>query len=100
MKEIRKFTKSASKAELEKALEIINTALESRSQKEQEKQELLALLKEKGLTPADLLETAPDKRGKVAAKYRREYNGETVEWSGRGKRPKAFQGVDLDKYLI
>jgi DNA-binding protein H-NS len=28
-----------------------------------------------------------------------ELNGEVIEWTGRGRRPKAFEGVELQKYL-
>ena len=74
MKEIRSFVKSASLTELEKAKQLIDTAIEKYTQQQEAKKEVLDLLKEKGLTLI-------------------------VEWTGRGKRPKAFQGVDLTKHL-
>jgi len=82
MKEVRAFINTASLTELEKA-----------------KQEVLDLLKEKGLTLEDLQDITSDKRTKVAPKYRMELNGEVIEWTGRGRRPKAFEGVELEKYL-
>ena len=100
MKEIRSFVKSASLTELEKAKQLIDTAIEKYTQQQEAKKEVLDLLKEKGLTLEDLQDVATtDKRTKVKPKYRIEVNGEIVEWTGRGKRPKAFQGVDLTKHL-
>ncbi|WP_404340464.1 H-NS family nucleoid-associated regulatory protein [Pseudoalteromonas mariniglutinosa] len=100
MKELRAFIKSASLSELEKAKQLIDTAIDKYTKQQEAKKEVLDLLKEKGLTLDDLQDIAgADKRTKVKPKYRIEYNGETVEWTGRGKRPKAFQGVDLTKHL-
>lgn len=99
MKEIRAFIKSASLAELEKAQAMLNNAVEKYSQQQQAKQEVLDLLKEKGLTLDDLQDANNDKRTKVKPKYRIEHEGKIVEWTGRGKRPKAFQNVDLTKHL-
>ncbi|MEQ3514988.1 H-NS histone family protein [Pseudoalteromonas sp. BZB3] len=101
MKEIRSFIKSASVSELEKALGLINDAIASQKAQEAAKAEVLALIKDKGLTVEDLLESAPtDKRSKVAIKYRMEKDGEIFEWSGRGKRPKVFVDVDLQQYAV
>ena len=84
MKEIKSFIKSASVSELEKALGLINDAIASQKAQEAAKAEVLALIKDKGLTVEDLLESAPtDKRSKVAIKYRMEKDGEIFEWSGR-----------------
>tara|TARA_B100000700_G_scaffold103277_1_gene116466 strand:- start:6408 stop:6713 length:306 start_codon:yes stop_codon:yes gene_type:complete len=99
VREIRAFAKTASMNELEKAINILNTALESQQQQEKAKQEVLELMKEKGLSVDDIVDSKQDKRTKVEPKYRREFEGKVVEWSGRGKRPKAFQDVDLTKYL-
>ena len=99
MKEIKAFIKSASLADLEKAKALLADAIEKYTQQQQAKQEVLELLKEKGLTLEDLREGANDKRTKVMPKYRIEFEGKIVEWTGRGKRPKAFQGVDLTKHL-
>ena len=99
MREIRAFAKTASMNELEKAINILNTALESQQQQEKAKQEVLELMKEKGLSVDDIVDSKQDKRTKVEPKYRREFEGKVVEWSGRGKRPNAFQDVDLTKYL-
>ena len=27
------------------------------------------------------------------------YTQQTIEWTGRGRRPKAFEGVDIEKFL-
>ncbi|MEM0514586.1 H-NS family nucleoid-associated regulatory protein [Pseudoalteromonas sp. YIC-827] len=99
MREIRAFAKSASINELEKAINILNTALDNQQQQEKAKQEVLQLMKEKGLSVEDIVDVTQDKRTKVEPKYRREFEGKMVEWSGRGKRPKAFQDVELAKYL-
>ncbi|MBE0378578.1 MULTISPECIES: H-NS family nucleoid-associated regulatory protein [Pseudoalteromonas] len=99
MKEIKAFIKSASLADLEKAQALLADAIEKYTQQQQAKQEVLELLKEKGLTLEDLQEGANDKRTKVMPKYRIEFEGKIVEWTGRGKRPKAFQGVELTKHL-
>lgn len=99
MKEIRTFIKSASLSELEKAHALLNDAIVKFTQQQQAKQEVLDLLKEKGLTLDDLQDANNDKRTKVQPKYRIEHEGKMVEWTGRGKRPKAFQNVDLTKHL-
>ncbi|MEH6395559.1 H-NS family nucleoid-associated regulatory protein [Pseudoalteromonas sp.] len=99
MKEIKAFIKSASLADLEKAQALLADAIAKYTQQQQAKQEVLELLKEKGLTLEDLQEGANDKRTKVMPKYRIEFEGKIVEWTGRGKRPKAFQGVELTKHL-
>ena len=71
MREIKSFIKSASFNELEKAAELINEALDSQREQQQVKDEVLALIKEKGLTLEDLVGGAQsDKRAKVKAKYR------------------------------
>ncbi|MFY8325927.1 H-NS histone family protein [Pseudoalteromonas sp. ZZD1] len=99
MKEIRSFIKSASLTDLEKAQALIENAIAKYTQQQQAKQEVLDLLREKGLTLDDLQDVAGDKRTKVMPKYRIEFEGKIVEWTGRGKRPKAFQGVELTKHL-
>ncbi|MCQ8877679.1 H-NS histone family protein [Pseudoalteromonas shioyasakiensis] len=99
MKEIRSFIKSASLTELEKAQSLIGDAITKYTEQQQAKQEVLELLKQKGLTLEDLQDAAGDKRTKVMPKYRIEYEGKIVEWTGRGKRPKAFQGVELTEHL-
>lgn len=99
MKEIRSFIKSASLTDLEKAQSLIENAIAKYTQQQQAKQEVLDLLKEKGLTLEDLQDIAGDKRTKVMPKYRIEFEEKIVEWTGRGKRPKAFQGVELTKHL-
>ena len=47
MKEIRSFVKSASLSELEKAKQLIDTAIEKYTQQQEAKKEVLDLLKEK-----------------------------------------------------
>ena len=58
--------------------------------------------KDKGFTLDELLgskETAAAKtRAPVAAKYRDPITG--AEWSGRGRRPAAFVGKNLDDFKI
>ena len=99
MKEVRAFIKTASLTELEKAKQLVTDAISKYTQQQKAKQEVLDLLKEKGLTLEDLQDGASDKRTKVKPKYRMELNGETIEWTGRGRRPKAFEGVELEKFL-
>ena len=99
MKEIKAFIKSASLSDLEKAQALLGDAIAKYTQQQQAKQEVLDLLKAKGLTLDDLQDGANDKRTKVMPKYRIEFEGEIVEWTGRGKRPKAFQGVELTDHL-
>ncbi|XQF89897.1 H-NS family nucleoid-associated regulatory protein [Pseudoalteromonas espejiana] len=99
MKEVRSFIKTASLPELEKAQQLIGDAIAKYTEQLQAKQEVLDLLKEKGLTLEDLQDGTSDKRTKVKAKYRIEVDGEVIEWTGRGRRPKAFEGVDLQKHL-
>ena len=99
MKEVRAFIKTASLTELEKAKQLVTDAISKYTQQQKAKQEVLDLLKEKGLTLEDLQDTSADKRTKVKAKYRIEVDGEIIEWTGRGRRPKAFENVDLQKHL-
>ena len=99
MKEVRAFIKTASLTELEKAQQLVTDAISKYTQQQKAKQEVLDLLKEKGLTLEDLQDGAADKRTKVKAKYCIEVDGEIIEWTGRGRRPKAFENVDLQKHL-
>ncbi|KPH63261.1 histone family protein nucleoid-structuring protein H-NS [Pseudoalteromonas porphyrae] len=99
MKEVKAFIKSASLIELEKAQALLGAAIAKHTEQQQAKQDVLDLLKEKGLTLEDLQDIVGDKRTKVLPKYRIEHEGKIVEWTGRGKRPKAFQDVDLTKHL-
>lgn len=99
MKEVKTFIKTASLADLEKAQALLADAIEKYTQQQQAKQEVLDLLRAKGLTVDDLQDVNNDKRTKVMPKYRIEFEGKIVEWTGRGRRPKAFQNVDLTKYL-
>ncbi|CAM4111541.1 H-NS family nucleoid-associated regulatory protein [Pseudoalteromonas ostreae] len=99
MKEVKAFIKTASFADLEKAQALLADAIETYTEQQQAKQEVLDLLKAKGLTLNDLQDANNDKRTKVMPKYRIEFEGKIVEWTGRGKRPKAFQGVELTDHL-
>jgi DNA-binding protein H-NS len=99
MKEVRSFIKMASLTELEKAQQLISDAILKYTQQQQAKQEVLDLLKEKGLTLEDLHDGASDKRAKVKAKYRMNVDGKVIEWTGRGRCPKAFEGVELENFL-
>ena len=99
MKEVKAFIKSANLADLEKAQVLLDDAIAKYTEQQQVKQEVLDLLKEKGLTLEDLQDIVGDRRAKVLPKYRIEHEGKIVEWTGRGKRPKAFQDVDLTKHL-
>ncbi|MCG7564008.1 MULTISPECIES: H-NS histone family protein [Pseudoalteromonas] len=101
MREIRSFIKTASYSDLNKALELIQAAIDEQAKQEEAKKEVLALIKEKGLSLEDFAsESATDKRSKVRPKYRIEKDGEVFEWTGRGKTPKAFVGVNLEDHKI
>ncbi|KZN49947.1 H-NS histone family protein [Pseudoalteromonas luteoviolacea] len=101
MREIKSFIKNASFSDLTKAYELLQEAIAQQQEQAQAKEEVLALLKEKGLTLDDLVGSgAMDKRSKVSPKYRIEIDGKVHEWTGRGKTPKAFANVNLDDYKI
>ncbi|NMM40526.1 H-NS family nucleoid-associated regulatory protein [Pseudoalteromonas arctica] len=99
MKEVKAFIKSASLSDLEKAQTLLGDAIAKYTEQQHAKQEVLDLLKAKGLTLYDLQDVANDKRTKVMPKYQIEFEGKIVKWTGRGKRPKAFQGVELTEHL-
>lgn len=98
MKKVKEFIATANLQQLTKASELITEAIKAEEEKAKNKAEVLQLLSEKGLSIDDLVTN--DKRSKVSVKYRMEKDGEIFEWSGRGKRPKAFVGVDLALYEI
>ena len=68
------------------------------------KEQIAAIMKEFGLTVADLTRTeskatkALKVRNPVAAKYRDDATGET--WTGRGRSPKWLEGKDKNQFLI
>lgn len=102
MQQVKQFIKGASYAELQKAVELIQKEIADRKDVELAKAEVLELMRSKGLSINDFSgeKVESDKRSKVEAKYRIVVDGVTHEWTGRGKRPKAFIGVDLTKHLI
>lgn len=82
-------------------LELTKLAEEARkSELNQAKEKIHAILSEHGLTIADLGLEKPFKNPKVqvAAKYRNTTTGET--WSGRGRPPLWLEGQDKNDYLI
>lgn len=66
------------------------------------REKVAALMREHGLTVADLSAKTGSKGGKprttVAAKYRDDATGQT--WTGRGRTPKWLVGKDKSTYLI
>lgn len=66
------------------------------------REKIAAIMREHGLTLADLEGASKVKvvkeRVPVAAKYRNEATGE--EWTGRGRQPKWLEGKDKSQFLI
>ena len=66
------------------------------------KEQVTAIMREYGLTVADLGATAKVKpvktRAPVPTKYRDDATGQT--WTGRGRAPKWLEGKDKNQYLI
>jgi len=66
------------------------------------KDQILSLMREFGLTIADLGAPGKSKTGKkrapVPPKYRDDASGQT--WTGRGRAPKWLEGKNKDQYLI
>ena len=66
------------------------------------REQIAALMRENGLTVADLAgkktAKAAQRRGTVAAKYRDDETGQT--WTGRGRAPRWLVGKDRNQYLI
>jgi len=67
------------------------------------KAQIVAIMKEYGLSVEDVTGSAKAKTVKaaripVAAKYRDDATGDT--WTGRGRSPKWIEGKDKDQYLI
>lgn len=66
------------------------------------KEKIVAIMREYGLTLADLGGVNTTKvakvRNPVPAKYRDEQTGN--EWTGRGRAPKWLDGKDKNQYLI
>lgn len=66
------------------------------------REKITNLMREHGLTVADLSGKTGNKGGKahtaVAAKYRDDSTGQT--WTGRGRAPKWLVGKDKNAYLV
>jgi len=66
------------------------------------KEKVMAIMREYGLTIADLGGVAKVKtvktRAPVPTKYRDDATGQT--WTGRGRAPKWLEGKDKNQYLI
>jgi DNA-binding protein H-NS len=66
------------------------------------KEQVTAIMREYGLTVADLGTTAKAKpvktRAPVPTKYRDDATGQT--WTGRGRAPKWLEGKDKNQFLI
>ncbi|HFG6592176.1 TPA: H-NS family nucleoid-associated regulatory protein [Salmonella enterica subsp. enterica serovar 1,4,[5],12:b:-] len=83
-----------------------------REEREKKRQELIQLIQSEGFDLSELASGATDsgiktkKAGKKApAKYQFEENGQVVQWSGRGRTPKAIaealaSGRSLEEFLI
>ena len=94
-------------AQLENLIEGLNNALVKMQEDEQARQaeieekarqaaQIAKMIEESGLTIYEIASLSgarsnPTKGKTVKPKYRIEWNGETIEWSGRGRTPKAFQ---------
>ncbi|WP_348697526.1 H-NS histone family protein [Duganella fentianensis] len=65
-------------------------------------EQIRSIMREYGLSVADLGAPAKTKTGKkrapVPAKYRDDATGQT--WTGRGRAPKWLEGKNKDQYLI
>lgn len=96
-------------AQLENLIEGLNNALVKMQEDEQARQaeeqakaaqaaEIAKLIEQSGLTLEEIASlsggvarSSATKGKTVKPKYRIEWNGETHEWSGRGRTPKVFQ---------
>jgi len=86
-----------------KIAELENLAESARKNEiSQAKEKVAAIMREHGLTVADLGGVAKVKTSKprapVPTKYRDEATGQT--WTGRGRAPKWLEGKNKDDYLI
>ncbi|TPE54985.1 H-NS histone family protein [Maribrevibacterium harenarium] len=81
---------------LAKLKEMEEQRLAEEAEKTQKAEQISRLIEESGLTLEEIAilsapRTANPIKGKtVAPKYRIEWNGETHEWTGRGRTPKVF----------
>ena len=127
----KRLAKKATAPQVERAIEHLQLALQDAKKREQEKEskrkeaslkKLSAMVSELGLDPEDLAKltggtvgkkrkaAAKNKRGpksgkKVAPKYQITHEGQTIQWTGRGRMPIVFrefldQGGNLDQCLI
>lgn len=66
------------------------------------KEQVLAIMRQHGLSLADLAPVNKSKpvktRAPVPVKYRDDASGQT--WTGRGRAPKWLEGKDRDQYLV
>lgn len=123
-----RLVKDASEAQVLRAISNLQAALKTAKAREAAKLEkkkaanmkkLTAMMAEMGLSGSDLAKLAAGKRTakkakrkagarkgqKVAPKYSIKANGETIQWTGRGRMPVAFRefvakGGSLQKCLI
>lgn len=87
----------------EKIAELENLAESARKNEiSTAKEKVMAIMREYGLTIADLGGAAKVKtvktRAPVPTKYRDDATGQT--WTGRGRAPKWLEGKDKNQYLI
>ncbi|RDL43373.1 H-NS histone family protein [Marinomonas piezotolerans] len=103
----RAAAKELNVAQLENLIEGLNNALIKMQEEEaarqaeeaakaQQAEEIAKLIEKSGLTLEEIATLSAPRssatKGKpVKPKYRIEWNGETHEWSGRGRTPKVFQ---------
>lgn len=116
-RELKKFLKESDYLFLEKLSERILSALADkkaehdaqetlRVERENKRQELLALIKLEGFSLEDIAgENPPPKKPKRRQKYEYVENGETKRWSGVGRTPAPIQqaldaGKNLESFLI
>lgn len=73
-----------------------------KNEKAAAKEQILTLMRDFGITVAELGASGKSKSGKkrapVPAKYRDDATGQT--WTGRGRAPKWLEGKNKDQYLI
>ena len=119
LRTLRNFTRELTIPQLESAVEklqeIIKEKHETAEQHQREVQERKELLKQDGITAADLAEILGDtkqpkkvkqKRPSRPAKYQyKDENGQVKTWTGQGRTPKAIQvqldaGKSLDSFKI
>ncbi|WP_311197455.1 H-NS histone family protein [Rugamonas brunnea] len=99
-KDINMTTYQEYKAKIAELENLAETARKSELQAAKEK--IAAIMRDYGLTLADLGPVAKAKpvktRAPVPTKYRDDATGQT--WTGRGRAPKWLEGKDKEQYLI